>query len=284
MALRDYLGEQRLGILAAYQPGGIVHHVALAYPCRDDRLRVFIPHGHALAAGALATLHLDNRTGVDAYDAELHVYRASYKGRVVEVDDNWAVLAPVEFTLVHGSAVVESWRTPGYAFPADPRTRSDLPPSPLTRLGPVDEGDHENKVGVLTTLAQGQPHTTVLAFLSTTDDDIFLICVPDTFKLQVLAREPRCFFTIDERAKYTFEESIHWNYTILETRAYVVPPDTLLYEAVRTAFILKNPWETSFFSIPGLTMLHLPRGAVVTAGEPRPLPAGVAVGQAFVLP
>ncbi len=77
-------------------------------------------------------------------------------------------------------------------------------------------GEHPNKVGVLTTLAAGQPHTTVLAFLSTEDDDIFLISLPNTFKSQVLKREGHCFFTIDERAKFTFEQAIEWNYTIVD--------------------------------------------------------------------
>lgn len=272
MALRDYLGEQRLGILAAYQPGGLVHHVVLAYPGRDDALQVFVPRGHALAVGSLATLHLDNRTGVDAFDAELRVYRASYKGRVVAVEDNWLRLAPVEYMLFHGIEAVAAFRADGYAFPADARPARPLPVSPLATLGTLERKDHENKVGVLTTLAQGQPHTTVLAFLSTEEDDVFLVSVPDTFKLAVLERDPRCFFTIDERAKYTFEQSIHWNYTILEACAHVVPPTAPLYEEVRTAFILKNPWEAGFFSIEGLTMLHLPRGAVVAVGEARPLP------------
>lgn len=272
MALRDHLGEQRLGVLASYQRQGIVHHVVLVYPRRDDSLQIFIPKGHALAVGSLATVHLDNRTGVDALDAELHVYRTSYKGRVVATDENWLTLEPVEFMLIHGVAAVERWREPGYDFPVDARPSLPLPVSPLTTLGAVDQKDHENKVGVLTTLARGQPHTTVLAFLTTEADDVFLICVPDTFKLHVLQRDPRCFFIIDERAKYTFEQSIHWNYTILETRAHIVLPTSPLYGQVRKAFILKNPWEATFFSIAGLTMLHLPRGAVVAVGEPRPLP------------
>ena len=82
-----------------------------------------------------------------------------------------------------------------------------MPLSPLRHLGTVEEKDHHNKVGVLTMLAQGQPHTTVLAFLSSLQDDVFLISMPGTFKSQVLKREPRCFFTIDERAKFTFELS-----------------------------------------------------------------------------
>ena len=91
-------------------------------------------------------------------------------------------------------------------------------------LGTVEEKDHHNKVGVLTTLAQGQPRTTVLAFLSSLQDDVFLISMPGTFKSKVLKREPRCFFTIDERAKFTFEQSIEWNYTSWKCAPTSCPP------------------------------------------------------------
>jgi len=156
MALQDYLGEQLLGVLASYQPQGIVHHIAVVYPRRNDRLQLFIPKGHALVVGSLVTLHLDNRTGVDELDAELRVYRASYKGRVVGIDESWAAVEPVEFMLIHGTRAVEEYRAPGYAFPTDPRPQAGLPLTPLQRLTPVEEKDHHNKVGVLTTLAEGQ--------------------------------------------------------------------------------------------------------------------------------
>ena len=145
-----------------------------------------------------------------------------------------------------------------------------MPLSPLRHLGTVEEKDHHNKVGVLTTLAQGQPHTTVLAFLSSLQDDVFLISMPGTFKSQVLKREPRCFFTIDERAKFTFEQSIEWNYTIMEMRAHLVLKASPVYEQIRTAFILKNPWEASFFMSSELEMFPLERCAVVCAGKLRP--------------
>lgn len=270
MALKDYLGEQLLGVLAAYQPQGVVHYIGVVYPRRDNHLRVFIPKGHTLGAGSLVTLHLDNRTGVDELDAELRVYRASYKGRVSDIDENWLMVEPLECMLMHGLRVVEDIRAPGYDFAHDARPSVALPVSPLRQLGPIEEKDHPNKIGVLTTLAQGQPHTTVLAFLSSQADDVFLISEPGTFKLQLLHREARCFFTIDERAKFTFEQTIDWNYTILASVAHQIAPGTALYEQVRTAFILKNPWEAGFFMLNGLEMLHLPRKAVVMAGEHRP--------------
>lgn len=270
MALRDYIGEQILGVLASYQEAGVVHHIGMVYPRSNDELRVFIPKGHALVANTLVTLHLDNRTGVDELDADLHVYRTSYKGRITGVDENWITLSPVEYILVHGTRVVETYRRPDYEFPPDVRLESPLPVSPLQRLGPVREKEHDNKVGILTTLAEGQPHTTVLAFLNTEADDVFLVSVPGTFKLRLLKRDPRCFFIIDERAKFIFERAIDWNYTILEMIAHQVPPDSPLYEEVRAAFILKNPFEASFFLMDGMEMLHLKCRDVVFSGEPRP--------------
>lgn len=269
MALKDYLGEQMLGVLASYQQRGIVHHIGVVYPSLRNRLRMFIPKGHALAVGSLVTVHLDNRTGVDELDAELRVYRVSYKGRVAEVEESWAIIDPVEYMLMHGFRVVEQWRESGYVFPADERPLRELPHSPLQHLGPVEERDHLNKVGILTTLAPHQPHTTVLAFLTTAADDVFLISEPATFKLSLLHRQARCFFTIDERAKFTFEEAIEWNYTIVESVAHQVSEQSPLYHQVRQAFVLKNPWEADFFMIEGLEMLHLPRRAIVMAAEHR---------------
>lgn len=221
MALQDYRGEQLLEVLVSCQHQGIVHHIGVVYPRRSNALQVFIPKGHALAIGSLVTLHLDNCSGEDELDAERRVYRASYNGRVVQTDENWATVEPVEYMLIHG------------------------------------------------TLAAGQPHTTVLAFLSSEDDGVFLISMPGTFKSQVLKCDPRCFFTIDERAKFTFEQSIEWNDTTLATRAHLVPQNSPVHGQIRTAFLLKNPWEAAFFMRTELEMLHLQRVAVVCAGEPR---------------
>lgn len=272
MALKDYLGAQFLGVLASYQSEGIVHHIGVVYPRRCNQLRFFVPKGHTLELGSLVTLHLDNRTGVDALDAELRVYRCSYKGRVREVDENWVLIDPVEFMLIHGFRVVEEGREPGYEYPLDTRPAQPLPPSPLQTLSPIEAKDHENKIGILTTLAQGQPHTTVLAFLTSQDDDVFLISEPGTFKLQLLHRQPRCFFTIDERAKFTFEQAIEWNYSTFDMQAHAIAQGTPLYEQVRNAFVEKIPFEAGFFMIEGLEMLHLRRSTFVFAGEHRPKP------------
>jgi len=85
-----------------------------------------------------------------------------------------------------------------------------------------------------------------LAFLSTVEDDVFFITLPRTFKSQVLSRNSHCFFTIDERAKFTFEQALEWNYTLIEAKAHLVNKTPAIYERIRNKFILKNPWETGF--------------------------------------
>lgn len=267
MALKDYLGEQLLGVLAAYQGNTTIHHICVVYPRRSNQLHIFIPKGHQLTTGSLVTLHLDNRTGVDEFDGNLRVYRTSYKGRIVDADESWITVEPVEYMLFHGVKVVESYSAEGYVFPLDVRPHKQIPASALKEFPNVESKDNPNKVGVLTTLAAGQPHTTVLAFLSTEADDIFLISMPNTFKSQVLMRESHCFFTIDERAKFTFEQAIEWNYTIIEAQAHLVEKTSPIYERIRSEFILKNPWEAGFFLSPEIEMFHLKKQSIVYSGE-----------------
>ena len=108
MNLVTFLGKQILGVLAAYQQGDIVLHICGVYPQWDNRLRLFFPKGHSLKLGDLATIHLDNRTGVDEFDSSIRVYRASYKGRVISVEDDWAILEPRECVLLHAVVVGRS--------------------------------------------------------------------------------------------------------------------------------------------------------------------------------
>ncbi|KAF7599632.1 MAG: hypothetical protein CGU29_04385 [Candidatus Dactylopiibacterium carminicum] len=266
MSIRQYLGNQILGVLAHYAPRGVSVQICGVYPEWDNSLQVFFPKGHALRVGDFATLHLDNRSGVDEYDDELKVYRGSYKGVVTGVRGDWAVLQPRECTLYHGLRAVLTLRTPGYDFPADARPSQSLAQTTLRHLPSANGDDHENKVGVLVTMAPEQPHTTVLAFLSSTQDDVFLITFPDTFKSRLLKRDPRCFFVIDERASFTFERRIEWNYTILAGVAASIPRGAL-YEEVRESFIRKNPWEIGFFVREDLEMYHISRQRILAPGE-----------------
>lgn len=269
MAIRTYLGDQVLGILANYDVDSISVHVCCVYPRWDNRLRIFFPKGHDLTVGSLATVHLDNRTGVTEFDEELRVYRASYKGIVTEVDEDWVMLDPRECLMFHGNKITLDIRQPGYIYPEDSRPEHELRPTSLQSIHSVSQNDHQNKVGVLITRAKEQPHTTVLAFLSSDEDDIFFITVPETFKAKLLKRDPRCYFVIDERATFTFDRSIEWNYTIIEGEAFQVPRGDKIFEEVRDEFIFKNPWEIAFFTRTDLEMFHIKRNRIVCPGEHR---------------
>lgn len=267
MNIRTYLGKQILGVLASYQGEKISTYICVVYPGWDNQLKVFFPKGHQLAVGEFATVHLDNRTGVDAYDENLSVYRASYKGEVVSAEEDWIVLAPRECMMFHGVGAVVDIRQAGYRYPADPRPPTALLPTTLQHLPALNANDQVNKVGVLVTLAPEQPHTTVLAFLSTDDDDIFFITLPETFKSKVLKKDSRCIFVVDERANFIFDRHVEWNYKIIAGNAFEVPRGSALFEEVRTAFIRKNSWEIAFFTREDLEMVHIRRSRALCPGS-----------------
>lgn len=266
LSLSDAIHDPVITVVASYAgddtadptTAPIQLHIGQVWFDEDFRLRLWLPDGHDFRARDLLTLHLDNRTGVDSYDAELQVYRTSYKGQVLQLlNDNRLLIACRDFSLVHGISEVLAHRAPGYAFPADERPLQPLPVTPLTELPQLDPDQRDNKIGVLVTRTAEQPHTTVMAFLSTREDDIFIISFPSTFKVQQLQRNPSCCFAIDERANFTFDKAIQWNYTLIDAIAHEVPVDHPIYEPVKNAFIEKNPWEVAFFDDPNVRLYHL---------------------------
>lgn len=251
-----YLGSPVLGVAATY------HGATDVYICGvevnpDNTLSLVLPKGHVLETGDKVTIHLDNRTGVDEYDAELKVYRCSYKGEVTHTSKTQVQVSPIEFELYYGVTVVCQYARSGYQHPTDNRTDKPLPVTPLVGFPIPDLEDAENKVGVLITQAVSQPHTTVMAFLSSKDDDIFFITFPETFKSKLLKKNNHCHFAIDSRAFFTYEHAIEWNYTIIEADAYQIPREHPLFEPIKESFIEKNPWEAGFFSHPQVEMYHL---------------------------
>ncbi|KQH85522.1 hypothetical protein [Vibrio furnissii] len=229
----------------------------------DTRIKVSFPKGHSLTLGQYVTLHLDNRTGVSEYDAELQVNRLSFKGIVKRANSSEVWIEALEYQVFYGVTVVKSYRAPEYTFPTDERSPMRLPTTPLTRVPDIDDDEHENKIGVMLTFAQHQPHTTVMAFLSSIEDDVFFITFPSTFKGQVLSRDNRCYFAIDSRATFTFENAIEWNYSIIQGEVYQVPKGSAMFTHIQALFIHKNPWEVGFFSHPEIQMYHLKMNHVV---------------------
>ncbi|SEI56634.1 hypothetical protein SAMN05421831_104127 [Allopseudospirillum japonicum] len=271
-SLQQALGTQVIAIAAFYQhqlePYALGAHVCAVDILHDTRLSLYCPRGHALQVGDLLTLHLDNRTGVDEYDADLSVYRLSYKARVAQVHSvHHLEVEAREFSMVYGNEVVLAYQAPDYQYPPDQRPALVLPNTPMTHLAALNPDEQDNKIGVLVTGAQKQPHTSVMAFLSTQADDVFLISHPQSFKIQLLARDQRCLFAIDERASFTFSRVLDWNYELLAMQAYQVPKTHPAYLEIQHAFIDKNPWEAGFFLDPQVSMYHLKYVETLCSGE-----------------
>lgn len=266
-SLSDYIPSPVLAVAATYAAPQSHSSTTHVYICgaqiqTNNTLELILPKGHQLSLNEPVTVHLDNRTGVSEYDAELSVYRLSYKGQITLVEPHRVWLSPLEFQVVYGISVQYEYCADGYQFPADPRPVNALPTTPLLTSPPteplqMDADEHDNKIGVLVTQAQSQPHTTVMAFLSSTNDDIFFITFPNTFKSGLMKRNNLCYFAIDNRATFTFEEAIEWNYSIIQGSVYDVPKHSTLFNTIKELFIAKNPWEMGFFSHPEVEMFHL---------------------------
>ncbi|SBS30468.1 hypothetical protein MAQ5080_01677 [Marinomonas aquimarina] len=271
--LEGLFGNRILAVAGAYKDAEVSDDMEIAI-CgvefrSDTELHLSLPKGHQLLPDQLITIHLDNRTGVSEYDAELKVYRGSFKGRVVETHGFSVTVVALEYQVFYGASIVKQYRAPDYAFPADRRPLQALPISPLQTLPDIDEAESDNKVGVLFSYAMEQPHSTVMAFLSSSNDDIFFITFKGTFKEQVLKRETQACFAIDGRASFTFEHAIEWNYSIVAGEVYQIPKGSALFEKVRERFIAKNPWEVGFFSHPEVEMFHLKAERVICPTQKR---------------
>ncbi|MGY5749345.1 hypothetical protein ACXHQO_23155 [Vibrio antiquarius] len=263
-SLKELVGSPILTVLGTYSVGSKMDiYICGVEVNTDTKLKVSLPHGHSLQESQFVTLHLDSRTGVSEYDAELQVNRLSFKGVVKRLSQYDVIIEAVEYQVYYGLRVIKEYRADDYAFPKDSRLSNPLPISPISTLSKIDDGEHDNKIGVLLTFAPDRPHTTVMAFLSTVDDDIFFITFPSTFKGQLLSRDNRCYFAIDNRATFTWENAIEWNYSIISGIVYEVPKNSDVFFQIQELFIRKNPWEVGFFSHPDIQMYHVKAEHVV---------------------
>ncbi len=53
------------------------------------------------------------------YDADLSVYRSSYKGQVQQVMHDLVLLQPLQFSVFYGNRQVLEYQAPGYSYPPD---------------------------------------------------------------------------------------------------------------------------------------------------------------------
>lgn len=268
-ALKDFLPRDSYCVAAAYSGGRVVAQVASCRLEDGGRLRLSFPKPHGFSEGDRITVHLDDRTGAEILDASLRVYRGSYRGYVDRSSPEGLTARPAYCELYYGSRLVyrESWA--GYEHPADDRPDLPIPPSPLGTEGFADEREAENKLGVLITRSELWPHTTVMAFLSNREDDIFLISHRGSFKSALLRRDRRCCFAIDHRATFVFERAVDWNFTILEAEASRVGREGSIFDEVQAEFVRKNPWEIAFFTDPAAELFHLRPLGILCAGGRR---------------
>ncbi len=255
--LLNYIPRKTYAVAAAYEYEEIVSLVAGAEIYGDNTIRLHFPKRNPFLNHKSLTLHLDNRTGVESFDADLRVYRCSYKGALVESDEYSALISPLEYQVVYSSRIVDQYKAPVFVYPEDTRTENEIEETALKELVLLDEKEHGNKLGVLITKNINIPHTTVMAFLSTIDDDIFIITHRGTRKSVNLHRDSRCCFAIDHRSTFLFEKAYEWNYTIVKGVANKISVDNEMFSIIQQKLIEKNPWELVFFSSPLIEMYHI---------------------------
>lgn len=265
--LQSALPGKGITIISGYSDKRIHAYVAGYRYQEGGGYSLFFPKGHSFSLGQKITMHLDNRTGVDEYDADLRVYRTSYKGTVSSINGNDINVVPDEYMLFYSDRCVGEFKSPAFAYDSVPAGISKLPPSEISPDSlDWNEKENGNKLGVLITSMTTRPHTSLMAFLSNKEDDVFLITLKGTFKSKVLHSDSRCCFAIDHRSEYNFERALDWNYTIIEADAYEIEERNPVFNYVKHHFIEKNPWETSFFLSPEIEMFHLKQRRLMLPG------------------
>jgi len=255
--IKEFIPPKGITIISGYTREGFLSYVAIYELLRDNNIQVKFPKSHPFRKGDKVTLHLDNRTGVDQYDEDLRVNRCSYRGLVYSHSGDHLKIRPEEYQMFHSTRVVDQYQSENYKAH---KLGKEVPLQPASVTGAQMDWnplERENKLGVLLTRMQDRPHSTLMAFLSNKQDDIFFITFPATFKSQLLHRDPRCHFAIDHRGEYNFERAVDWNFTIIEAEARLVNKKSTAFKEIQYSFIQKNPWESAFFSDPQVEMFHL---------------------------
>lgn len=255
--LQSFLPRKGIAIISGYAGQELLAYVALYNLNIDNSLEISFPKGHRFKDGQFVTLHLDNRTGVEEYDSDLRVYRTSYRGIVSDMKGNDIKVLPKEFMCYYSNDCVIKYVSPDFVYDEIKETKT-LPESEIKHSELRWTGrEYENKLGVLVTRLKEYPHSSLMAFLSTECDDIFLITLKSLFKSSVIHRDNRCCFAIDHRSDFLFEKAYDWNYTVIEADIFSVSSDNPVFDEIQSRFVDKNPWEASFFMSPEVEMFHL---------------------------
>ncbi len=257
------LPRKGIAIISGYVNSQIKAYVGAYKVLRENSLEITFPKGHAFKENQAVTIHLDNRTGVSEYDADLRVYRTSYRGNVKYTEQMIILVEPREYQLYYSDKCIEEYTSPLFKYD-EIKEYHPLPETPATEdCLDWNDKEKENKLGVLISRTPSRPHTSLMAFLSNTQDDIFLITFRNLFKSRALHYDNRCCFAIDHRAEFVFEKAYDWNYTIIEAEAYGISESNPLFKQIQYHFVMKNPWESSFFLSPDIEMFHLKPGKIL---------------------
>ncbi len=261
--LYNYIPRQTYAIVSGYAGSELAAVVAGAELGSDYCIDLFFPKANPFVSGQKITLHLDNRSGIEQYDEHLRVYRTSVKAHIAESSEGKAHAIIDEYELVHSNSIVERYAQKGFKYDDDVRPVKGVPSDSELESVQFENEEFDNKLGVLVTRGCGSPHTTVMAFLSDSLDNIFLISPKNMRKAFNLERDNRCLFAIDHRANYQFEKAYEWNYTIISGEAFQIAAGTGIFDSIQREFVRKNPWELLFFSAPEIAMYHIRPGRII---------------------
>lgn len=254
--LSDFIKNHSYAIVAGYKNDEIVSALAgIIY--RDRLIELYFPKVNPFEVNQKITFHLDNRTGVEEFDINLKVYRVSVKGKAIAKNDNVLIVELIEYEMKYSNKIIDKYISPNYSFPVDNRRLIQLNEVNLSNGLIPDIKENANKLGVLITKAIERPHTTVMAFLSSTNDDIFIISHNDSFKSKNMNRDENCVFAIDHRSNFTFEKAIDWNYTLIKGKLQKVSRSNKIFNTLQSMFIDKNPWEYAFFTDEKIEMYYI---------------------------
>ena len=261
--INNYISNKSYAIVSGYINNEVVTEMGVTSKI-DRTVVIHFPKGTFFSPGQKISVYIDNRTGVDEFDSNLNIYRVAVKGTVVHCQNDYIVADILFYELFYGTAIVERFSKEGYSHPKDHREAITLPETPLVM---ADIRDNliidNNKVGVFVTTAPEVPHSSIMAYLATKGDDVFIISHKGSFKSDNIEKNRDCTFTIDHRGEFSFEMAVFWNFTVLKGLIYRISGNNPVFSFLQAAFVDKNPWEKIFFTHDNIEMFHIQAQEVI---------------------
>ncbi|OHD23275.1 MAG: hypothetical protein A2Y38_24390 [Spirochaetes bacterium GWB1_59_5] len=99
--LSNFIPRHTYAIVSGYENEEIVSIVAGAFLFEPYKIVLYYPKVNPFKENQKITLHLDNRTGMETYDRDLKVYRASVKATIEENSLEKSIIKLEEYELVY---------------------------------------------------------------------------------------------------------------------------------------------------------------------------------------